>query len=416
VGKSTLVRLFCEEQGLNLLEINLEREKLKSVEMHSIQVADVLDEVQIRTRKRLDNKSLLFFDEIQEQPQLIKFLRYFFEERPDIAVISAGSLLEIALRAENFSFPVGRVEFMHLGPMTFTEFLCANGNDLLAEKILNLDFSNAVAELAAEEFRKYLYVGGMPQAVKTYVVEKSLIAVRSIQEQIIQTYVADFPKYNPRINFDRIHRVFMTAVTQLGKKLIYQRLDGHSQARDIRRVLELLMDARVLLACLHGDGNSVPLHGESDSAVQKIYFLDVGLANCLLHIDLDVIDAEMKNHFNTKGMMAEQFVAQHLAYLNGPGRPPELFYWLRDKGIQKGKIDFLIEKKQEIIPVEVKSTASGRMKSLFYFIKEKGKKNAIKLSLEAANKTVIKHKIQGENVQCNLNTLPIWAVESIYKI
>lgn len=416
VGKSTLVRLFCEENQIDLLEINIEREKLKSVESSSIKMNDILDEIQLKSQKKIqNNKTLIFFDEIQEQPSLLKFLRYFYEERPDLAVISAGSLLEVALKEEKFSFPVGRVEFMHLGPMTFSEFLLATNNELLLQKIQSLDFSNYVMDLAQEQFRLFLYIGGMPQAIRIYVEEKSLFSVRAIQEQILQTYIADFPKYNVRINFDRIQRIFASTVTQLGKKIIYQRLDPNSQSREVRRTLELLLDARVLLSCIHSDGNSVPLLGESDSSVQKIYFLDVGLANCWSRIDLDVIDSELKNHFNTKGMIAEQFVAQHLAYMNGSARAPELFYWLRDRGIQKGEIDFLVEQGQSIIPVEVKATAAGHMKSLFYFVKEKKAKKAIKLSLEGFKAETVRHKIQEENITCNLTTLPIWAVEMLYR-
>jgi uncharacterized protein len=413
VGKSTLVRMFCEEQGIDLLEINLERGLLKSVNKDYVKLEEVLDEIQLRTQKKWHSKSVIFLDEIQEQPSLIKFLRYFYEERPDIAVISAGSLLEIALKDEKFSFPVGRVEFQHLGPMTFTEFLIATGHQLLAEKILNKNFSDAVCDLAKNEFRNYLYVGGMPQAIKAYVETKSLVRSREIQEQILQTYMADFPKYNHKINYDRIQRVFKSAGHQLGKKLIYQRLDDQSQSRDIRRIVELLIDARILLPCIHSNGNSVPLGGEIDLTIQKIFFLDIGLINCLIKTDLDVIDSEMKNNFNTKGMLAEQFVAQHLAYLEGPSRPPDLHYWLRDKGPQKGEVDFLIEKGQKVIPVEVKSTSVGHMKSLFYFIKEKNKIEALRLSLAPYSQENIKHKIEDKIVSGHLTNLPIWAVETL---
>lgn len=416
VGKSTLVRLFCDEHKINLIEVNLERENLISVESSSIKMVDVLDEIQLKTRKKIQENTLIFFDEIQEQPSLLKFLRYFYEERPDIPVIAAGSLLEVALKSEKFSFPVGRVEFMHLGPMTFTEFLLATGNDFLVDKIQALDFSEVVMSLAREQFRLFLYIGGMPQAVKTYVEEKSLISVRGVQEQILQTYIADFPKYNTRINYDRVQRIFTAAVTQLGKKIIYQRLDPNSQAREVRRTIELLLDARVLLNCIHSSGSSVPLLGESDSSIQKIYFLDIGLVNCLLRIDLDVIDVELKNQFNTKGMLAEQFVAQHLAYIYGTSQPPGLFYWLRDKGIQKGEIDFLLEKSQNILPIEVKATAAGHMKSLFYFVKEKKVEKAIKLSLENYQTQIVKHQINNVSVQCKLITLPVWAVECILKL
>lgn len=416
VGKSTLVRLFAEQEKLDLIEINLERHKIKSADKESLNIQEIIDEIQLRTKKHITHQSLIFIDEIQEQPKLLMALRFFFEDRPDLAIVSAGSLLEIVLRDKNFSFPVGRVEFMHLGPMTFTEFLWATGNQILAEKIKRRDFSESVRSLATEEFRKFLYIGGMPQAVKTYVEEKSLVGVRHIQEQILQTYEADFPKYNDRIQLSRIQRIFLNSVVQLGKKVVYKRFDSESQSRDIRRILELLIDARVILPCLHTEGNSVPLAGESDESVFKIYFLDVGLMNCLLRLDLDFIDSEFKNNFNTKGVMAEQFVAQHLAYLEHPSLQPKLFYWLRDRGVQKSEVDFLIESKQQVIPVEVKATAAGHLKSLFSFINERNKKTAVRLSLAPYSVENISHKIHGKVVSGSLLSLPLWAVESIKEI
>jgi predicted AAA+ superfamily ATPase len=416
VGKSTLVKIFCESQEIDLIEINLEKEKLKSASLETFSIQDVLDEIQFKTKKIISKNSIIFLDEIQEQPKLLSALRYFFEERPDVAVIAAGSLLEIALKTENFSFPVGRIEFYHLGPMTFTEYLWATNNNLLATKIANLDFSPGVHEKAKAELRKYYYVGGMPYAIKTYIESKSLVPVRAIQEQILQAYTADFPKYNSRIQVDRIQRVFAATVQQLGKKIIYQRIDSNAQAKDTRRVIELLIDARVLLPCLHSDGNNIPLLGEADSSIQKLYFLDVGLMNCLMRLDLEAIDLEFENNFNTKGIISEQFVAQHLAYIYGGSIPPELFYWLKDKGSQKGEIDFLLQNKNKITPIEVKSTKGGHLKSLFYFAKEKKKTNAIKISMDEYSVENVVHKIDEKAVALNLTNLPLYAVGSVLKI
>lgn len=416
VGKSTLVKLFCESQQLELIEINLEKEKLKSVNAESFSIQNILDEIQFKSKKTISHLSVIFLDEIQEQPKLLSSLRYFYEERPDVAVIAAGSLLEIALKSESFSFPVGRIEFFHLGPMTFMEYLWATNNKLLSEKIANLDFSPGVHELAKEELRKFYYIGGMPKAIKTYIEEKSLIPVRKIQEQIIQTYIADFPKYNSRIQLERIQRVFTSTILQLGKKIIYQRIDPNAQARDTRRIIELLIDARVLLPCYHTDGNNIPLMGESDLSIQKLYFLDIGLMNCLMRLDLETIDQEFENTFNTKGIISEQFVAQHLAYIHGGTLPPELFYWLRDKGSQKGEIDFLLQAKNKILPIEVKATTSGHLKSLFYFAQEKRNKKAIKISMNKFSKEDISHIIKGLATEVSLTNLPLYAVESILKI
>lgn len=416
VGKSTLVRLFCESQKLELLEINLEKERLKSAETTSLSIQNILDEIQFKAKKKITKSSLIFLDEIQEQPKLLAALRYFYEERPEVAVIAAGSLLEIALKTENFSFPVGRIEFYHLSPMSFTEFLWATSNDFLSEKLDQLEFSPALHEQAKKELVKYYYIGGMPKAVKTYIEEKSLIPVREIQEQILQTYLADFPKYNARIQSDRVNRVFHAIALQLGKKIIYQKIDPSSQAKDIRRIIELLIDARVLINCVHTSGNSVPMVGESDSSIYKLYYLDIGLLNCLMRLDLEAIDQEMNNNINSKGVLAEQFVAQHLAYIYGHSAPPELFYWLRDKGSQKGEIDFLIQYKQEIVPIEVKSVKSGHLKSLFYFLKEKNKKMGIKVSLEEYHLEKIQHKIENQIIKGELINLPLYAIEGAIKI
>lgn len=417
VGKSTLVRLFCENNKLDLIEFNLERTQLRSIssEREEVSLDEILDEVQLLSKKNIGKKSLIFFDEIQEQPRLLKLLRYFYEEHPEIAVIAAGSLLEIALNSEEFSFPVGRVELYHLGPMTFTEYLWAIGEQKLSEKIAALQFTPAVVAKAKKELRNYYYVGGMPLAVKTYQEEKSLIGVRKIQEQILQTFQADFPKYNRRIRVDRIQRIFSACVLQLGKKTIFQKLDTQSSSRDNRRVVDLLIDSRLLIPCIHSDANSVPLAGEADPEISKHYFLDVGLVNCLLQLDLDVIDEEMKSNFNNKGSVAEQFVAQHLAQVRGPSLAPELYYWLRDKGSQKSEIDFLLQKESSIYPVEVKATTAGHMKSLFYFAQNKKSKMAFKVSLDEYSKKQVTHMIDGKSVDFELINLPHYAIEYILK-
>jgi len=416
VGKSTLVRLFCKANGIELLEVNLERVKLSSVGVDNFTVQQVFDEIQILKNQKITNNTLLFLDEIQENPKLLKFLRYFYEERPDVAIIAAGSLLEIALRSKHFSFPVGRVEFYHLGPMTFGEFLLASGEELLLEKINKLDFSIPIENRAREKFKEYLYVGGMPKAVSTFIDEKSLVDVRSIQDQIIQTYIADFPKYNFRINTDRIQKIFYSSPLHIGKKVIFQKFDSESQSRDIKRILELLIEARVLLACSHSNGNNIPLAGEADLSIFKLYFLDVGLLNCLLRLDLNVIDEEMKNKFSTKGIIIEQFVAQHLNHFDGNSMSPSLYYWLRDKGVQKGEVDFLLQRGSSIYPIEVKSVGAGHLKAAFYFAKEKKINKLIRISTLSYNKKSVSHKIGDDNIEINMIDLPVFAIETLRSI
>lgn len=416
VGKSTLVKNFCIQNNLELLEINLEKMRLNSVAKSDFSIQSLLDEIQLKSKIKITEKTLVFFDEIQESPNLLKYLRYFYEEKPEIAIVSAGSLLEIALKNDSISFPVGRIEFYHLGPMSFTEFLWATGNQFLADKLDELDFSEIVSSEAIKHLINYYYIGGMPKAIKTFVDQNSLVPVRDVQEQILQTYMADFPKYNSRIQVQRIERVFNACINYLGEKVIYSKIDPGANARDTKKVLELLIDARVLLKCSHSSANSVPLKGEEDQTITKLYFLDIGLVNALMRLDFETIDLEMKNNFNTKGILAEQFVAQHLAYLGNEKRGPELFYWLRDKGSQKGEIDFLIQEKNQIIPVEVKASKAGHLKSLFYFVKEKKKSLAFKISLDSFSKKEESHLIENQKIKVELCSLPLFAIEQLRKM
>lgn len=405
VGKSTLVRIFCEQEDLDLFEFNFEIEKFYSIEKDNFLFQELLDEIQFKKNKRITENSLLFFDEIQESPKLLKLLRYFYENAPELKIISAGSLLEIALKSEKFSFPVGRVEFYHLGPMSFREFLWATKQDFLDQKLANFEFSEELHAAALIALKDYYYVGGMPAAVKKFSETGSLIEIREIQNQILQTYQADFPKYNKRINTQRISRIFNSLALATGDKIIFSKLDLESTSRDIKRVVELLIDARVVLTCVHSDGNQIPIAGESDPRVFKTYFLDIGLLNSLFKLDVEAIDNEFRSNFSTKGVIAEQFVAQHLNFFYDPSIEPSLIYHLKDKGVQKAEIDFLIEAKGKVYPLEVKSSSKGHLKSLKYFCESRESEIGIKVSL--ADFSIDQNFIN----KSKLLSLPLYSVE-----
>ena len=409
VGKSTLVRMFAKENSLELFEFNFEIDKLKTLEREEFDLQALIDEIQIKAKKNLTERSLIFFDEIQESPKLLKLLRYFYENYPDLKIIAAGSLLEIALKSEEFSFPVGRVEFYHLQPMSFQEFLWATDNTYLDQKLSNFELTPEVHEAGLLELRKFFYIGGMPEAVKQYAESKSLVSIRNIQSQLIQTYEADFPKYNNRIDLNRINRIFSGAALTLGEKVIFSKLDSESKSREVKRVIELLIDARVLSACFHSSSNSTPLFGEVDLSLYKLYFLDIGLLNSLLNLSVDSLDFDFKDNFKTRGVLAEQFVAQHLNSFNGPQNSPRLIYHLRDKGVRKAEIDFVIEKEQNVYPVEVKSTAKGHLKSLRYFCETKKSSLGIKTSLSPFS---IDENFVGDSKLVNI---PLYAIGYLYK-
>lgn len=405
VGKSTLVRLFCESMGLHLLEINLEIESFNSITSENFDINSLLDEIQLKKKQKIKENTILFFDEIQGSPTLLKLLRYFYEKKPHLKVIAAGSLLEFALNSENFSFPVGRVQFHYLGPMSFREFLWATNQDFLDEKLLNFEFTSEIHSSALIALRNYFFVGGMPEAVKKFSEKGQFVDIREVQSQILQTYAADFPKYNRRINVARISRIFSSLAMKVGEKVIFSKLDVESKSREIRKVVELLIDARVILPCLHSSGNGPSLLAESDDRIFKTFFLDIGLLGSLINLNVDTLDFEFKNNFNLKGELIEQFVAQHLNFIKSSTRPPSLFYHLKDKGSQKAEIDFLIEGENKIIPIEVKSSAPGHLKSLKYFCDSKSSPIGIKTSL--APFSIVEKFIN----DCKLINIPVYSIE-----
>ena len=200
--------MLAQEETLELIEWNCEDKTLNTLSKNGFPISDLIDEIELETKKKLHDKTLLFFDEVQEAPKLLNFLRYFHEKKTNIKVIASGSLLEWALRTGDFSFPVGRVEFYYLYPMTFKEFLWATDQSMLEKKLEKLNFSDVVHEASIKALQKYYYVGGMPEAIKVFSETESLLDARKKQTQIIQTYKADFPKYNKRIDVKKISSNF----------------------------------------------------------------------------------------------------------------------------------------------------------------------------------------------------------------
>ncbi len=412
VGKSTLVRLFATQQGLDLVEVNLELTKLKTLQKENLVITQVISEIESLTNKRLSEGSLLFFDEIQAQPKAIEALRYFYELVPDKVIICAGSLLELVLGQTEIAFPVGRVSFYYLGPMTFCEFLLAQGRTSYVQQILNNQIEEFSHEGLIEELKKYFFVGGMPRAVLTYSESQSLLEVSAVHRDLALTYQNDFPKYYKRLNLDRTNKIFEQLPYHLGKKIIYQHLDRESRSVEIKKIVNLMLLAHLLLPTYHCEAGGVPLRATVDYSIQKMFFLDIGLLNFLHRVSWREIEKVFEESFGTKGLLAEQFIAQHLAYRHQGYEPPELFYWLRDKSTQKAELDFVIESKSKVLPIEVKASRGGRLRSLLVFAAEKNCKQAIKFSCQWFSQeslvTSHKQKIQIQNI-------PLYAVEGWLK-
>ncbi len=382
VGKSSLVKKLAEDEHRHLVEINFETQTLPSLKHETIQIDLVLKEIELLMGRKFNTeKDLLFFDEIQKSSNALASLRYFYEKYPAIPIIAAGSLLDFLLQNENISVPVGRIEFYFLGPVTFSDFLLAKDKLLLIEEF-NLKpgkISEKGHELLLSEWQNYLSVGGMPESVQADIDGKDIFSIRKIQKNILNTYRADFLKYSRGSQALRCEDVLNYLPGHLGQKVKYSNINPNERAPNLKYAIHLLALARVILPVIHTNATSIPLKSVADESILKLFHLDCGLVNSELQL-LGLPDLESP----LQGTIKEQFVAQHLAYLD-PSSNPQLFYWLQDKSANKAEVDFVysMEGPQggEIIPIEVKSGRKVKSRSLSELFASNNKiRRAIKFS------------------------------------
>jgi len=377
VGKSYLVRQFVKDMGIPLFEINLEKHSTLDSVFATLDMKKILTECEYVCSTSFSsgkNGGVLFLDEIQAAPNAIAALRYFFEEKPDLPVIAAGSLLEFALSRHSFSMPVGRVEFHYLGPMTFSEFLVGLGEEQLCKYINGYTVESTPSDAAHDRLlmrlREYLLVGGMPEAVREFVATGSMNSVSPVHESIIETYRSDFSKYAALDDLVLLRRVFDFVPSAIGEKFKYVNVDPDSRAQKVKNAFELLTLAGLVAPIRHSSASGIPIAVSADSNVFKPLFLDIGLMNAVSGIRALPLSIFQSSRFINEGKMAEQFVGQQLLYINSTMRP-ELFYWLREGKKNSAEVDYLIQHGVHIIPVEVKSGKSGTLKSLHRFMADK---------------------------------------------
>jgi predicted AAA+ superfamily ATPase len=376
VGKSFLVRMAAKELFSNLLEINFERMPDAASLFASKSPKTILPLLEARFNSPVEpGKTLLFLDEIQAAPEVFASLRYFLEELPGLHVIAAGSLLEFMLEEHSFSMPVGRIEYMHLGPMTFEEFLLALGREKLQQWLSTFTLGEDVPEAIHRELlgfmRQYCVVGGMPEAVSAFARTGSYQECEHVQQVILSTYRDDFSKYSTKAEHRRIEKIFTAVPRLVGRKFMYSHVDRDDRSRELGVALHLLCLARVTHQIKHSHGNGVPLGAEADDRTFKMLFLDVGLLcrSCGLRV-LDIQNAADLILVND-GAVCEQLVGQQLLQSGTFYEEPSLHCWMRDKPNANAEVDYLMACGPTVIPVEVKAGATGRLKSLHLFLSEK---------------------------------------------
>jgi len=354
---------------------------------------------------------------VQAVPELLKLLRYFYEKRPDLAVIAAGSLLEFELSSPQYSFPVGRVEFLHLGPMDFEEFILAAGEERLYRYLqeYNIDDSiNKTAHKKLSELSRYFsIIGGMPEAVKTWR-EVNLSAALKINQQLVTAYNLDFNKYKGRINTQLLTKLFQKIPQTVGDKCKYSNLEADAKSLEVRKSLEQLFLAGIVTPVYHSNANGLPLAAEQKQKSFKLLYLDVGLMSAQLGFSSDkiasVIDMELINN----GSIAEQFIGQHVLFSGvvndyEPSENRELYYWIR-QGRSNAEVDYLTVIDGTIYPVEVKSGAVGSLKSMHQFINEKSALCGIRFTSNEPVLEKVKVKLPNGQAEYLLLTLPHYLV------
>ncbi len=372
VGKTWACRALAKAIGADLVEINFELQPECKQAFTSLSPTQILKSLSLLGFPLASpGRHLLFLDEIQECPQAIVALRYFYEQMPHLHVIGTGSLLEFALDQEQFSMPVGRIESAWLHPMSLGEFLRAKGNPGLAEAIEAAPFQNALPESAHlhafKELREYLFCGGMPQAVHAMTTTQDVESVRRTHRSILQTYRQDFYKYAPRIKAAVAESLFLKAPGLVGGRFKFSKVDAELRTTDIKPAVEALEKAGVIRRVIHSSGQGLPLATDANPRIAKLVLLDVGLMHASLHIGSQLVQEPDLLGVH-RGAVAEQFVAQELIASAPPDEEPELYFWAREALNSQAEVDYLVAWGSKVLPIEVKAGASGTLKSLHSFL------------------------------------------------
>ena len=426
VGKSTAVKELSKK-FYSFVEINFEKQpKYKILFDDDLDVKRIIPQISaIYGTSIKPGQTLLFLDEIQECPRAIMALRFFKEDMPELHVIAAGSLLEFALK-ELPTFGVGRIHSMFMYPMTFDEFLEANGQQLLIETRNEASIDNPLPEpihnKLVDFLRTYMLVGGMPEAVKTWVEYHDYIRCQEVQDDIVVTYEDDFPKYKKNVDPTLLRRTLRSVAVQAGKKFVYTKVGLDYKTAEVKKAVELLTLAGILHPVTHTDANGLPLGSEEDKSYQKMLLLDTGLLLRLLNMSLgdvselttQILTASATDLAN-KGPMAEMVVGLEMLHNMSPNIRHELYYWVRHAKNSQAEIDYIATYLQTVVPIEVKADTQGGMKSLWAFMRDKRLHYAIRCSMENFGKFDYVDN-QANNEVRHVRICPMYAIARIEEI
>lgn len=379
VGKTWVMKEFGTSHFKNIVYINFESSsRLQYVFKDDFSIPRILSIFEIESGEKIDaENTLIILDEIQEAEKGLTALKYFYENAPEYFIIAAGSLLGVALQKDK-NFPVGKVDFLELYPMSFEEFLLNLKQDKLLIALRNKEWNvlKPFHEKLTHFLRLYYFVGGMPEAVSHYIETENLTKIRAIQKNILIGYENDFAKYAPYRIVPKIKLVWQGVLGQLAKenrKFIYGHIKKGGRAKEFEDAITWLINAGMLLKSNLINKPAVPLKSYMNADVFKLYFLDVGLLNAMGEVDEQILLQKNKILQEFKGALTEQFVAQQLILKH------QLFYWSAENATSE--LDFLIQKNQAVVHIEVKAEENLKAKSLKVFEENFQTGNALRFSM-----------------------------------
>lgn len=404
VGKTWLMKEFGKQAYADTVYINFDsNSRMAELFASDLDTERLIMGLELYAGRKIDaDNALLIFDEVQEVPRALTALKYFYENAPQYHIVCAGSMLGIALH-EGTSFPVGKVDFLKLYPLSFREFLMAEGKERFAELLDKRNFGmiTSFRQTYIDTLKHYYFVGGMPEAVQSFVENQDFNEVREIQKRILAAYEQDFSKHAPNEIVPKIRMLWNSIPSQLAKenkKFIYGLVREGARAKEYETAIMWLSDCGLVHRVSRVNAASIPLKAYEDLKAFKLFMVDVGLLGCMtgLHQRTLLDGNDLFKEF--KGALTEQYVCQQLKTVEGLS----VYYYTNDRG--SCEVDFIVDTGQQIIPVEVKAEVNLRAKSLRTYQERFSPDVSVRTSMADFKK---------ENWLVNL---PLYAVEKIADI
>ncbi len=399
VGKTWLMQEFGKNHYNNSIYINFDRNsKIHSRFDIDLDPKRIIRDLSIHFETDITSETLIIFDEIQECKNALRSLKYFCEETPEYHIVAAGSLLGVALH-EGDSFPVGKVDFLKMYPLSFYEFLSAIGKNKLLELLQSKDIESITSfkEELTELLRTYYFVGGMPASINSYISNGNFVDVREVQNTILNAYKLDFSKHIPLSSYNRVDQIWDSIPRQLSKenkKFVYNVVDPKAKSKEYSIALNWLIKTGLTYSITKISRPSIPIRAYEEDNFFKLYTLDVGLLGAMSDLSAKAVIDGDRVFTEFKGALTEQYVLQQMKSMG----IKSIHYWTSSA---TAEIDFVINLDDFVVPIEVKASTNKQAKSLKIYKEKYSPKKSFRISLND-------YKASGD-----LHNIPLYAVESL---